>query len=456
MPEYNYPGYGPTGQSWLTSRPGTEGGYHGGNDNPAPAHTPVYAEHTGKVFRSGDIQGYGLAVVVESVAPNGKKFYELYGHLAPGSLPTPGTSITAGQPVPGALIGTKKDVTDRGGLSTGPHLHREIISGNAPLNKEGGFGIFSSDIKFKANPDTFDISNPVFPYENGEIKPAPESAPPSPHFPTGPSRPNTMLPGSNPPARAPLQLSPGMPVLGADGPSSLGGPNGPTPLVPAKPALSPINFVPPPSSGGLPQLSPNDTPSAHGNTPPITAPWPAGAGVPRPPQAPPAASWPSSPVAPLRLMRQAEPEYRHWHDAGDSPQQGPPTSVQTKPPTENSLSAFPNGVRDAVDAQPLAPQRLAPPSPLPVENLTTRTLRMKGVPEADIAAAISNPATMQDILNQYYGRRSITPGNDSRAAYNRAMQGSPAAQPDQASMPAAATPENYIPFGWAGLPALLR
>jgi hypothetical protein len=172
-----------------------------------------------------------------------------------------------------------------------------------------------------------------------------------------------------------------------------------------------------------------------------------------------AASWPSTPVAPLRYLPQtapAAPERPDWYDAGNWPQQGPPTSAQAKPPTENSLPAFPNGVRDAVDAQPLALQRLAPPSPLPVENLTTRTLRMKGVPDADIAAAIGNRAKMQDILNQYYGRRSVAPGDDRWTAYHRAIQGSPAAQPDQASMPPAATPENYIPFGWAGLPALLR
>jgi hypothetical protein len=43
MSEYEYPRYSPTGQNWLTSRPGTKGGYHGGNDNPAPAHTPAYS-----------------------------------------------------------------------------------------------------------------------------------------------------------------------------------------------------------------------------------------------------------------------------------------------------------------------------------------------------------------------------------------------------------------------------
>ena len=146
MPEYKYPGYGPTRENWLTSRPKTKFGYHGGNDNPAPAGTPVYAQYGGTVFRSGNIDGYGLAVVVETTAPNGTKFYTLYGHLAPQDLPAPDTPIAAGQPIPGAFIGTKEDVQRLGGLSSGPHLHREIISGAAELNPSKRFGIYSSDI----------------------------------------------------------------------------------------------------------------------------------------------------------------------------------------------------------------------------------------------------------------------------------------------------------------------
>lgn len=167
MSEYNYPGYGPTRQNWLTRRSNTEGGYHGGSDNSAEPNTPVYAQYGGKVFRSGNIHGYGMAVVVESKASDGTKFYQLYGHLGPGPLPAPGTPVAADQPIPGAVIGTKEYVQRMGGITSGPHLHREIISGNAPLNADPkkGFGIYSSDITHKADPDTFDINNPVFPYE---------------------------------------------------------------------------------------------------------------------------------------------------------------------------------------------------------------------------------------------------------------------------------------------------
>jgi hypothetical protein len=91
-----------------------------------------------------------------------------------------------------------------------------------------------------------------------------------------------------------------------------------------------------------------------------------------------------------------------------------------------------------------------------VQNLTAHALRMKGVSEPGIAAAINDPAQMMDLLNQLYGRRSmIMPGDDSGGFGRKAGQGSPADQLDQASTPAA-TPDTYIPFGWSGLPRFLR
>jgi hypothetical protein len=37
------------------------------------------------------------------------------------------------------------------------------------------------------------------------------------------------------------------------------------------------------------------------------------------------------------------------------------------------------------------------------QSLTARALRMKGVPEADINAAINDPRQMKDLLQQLYG-----------------------------------------------------
>ena len=229
MPRYNYPGYGPRGDDWLTKRPGTVGGYHGGSDNPAAAGTPVYSEYTGKIFRSGTIAGYGRSVIVKSVAPDGTTFYALYGHLGPGDLPIPGTDVVAGRPIPGAVIGSQKYVQSMSGLSTGPHLHREIISGNVRLNETGGLGLYSSQIEHRADPDTFYINHPSFPYELPGWSPA--QLEPS-------NDPRQSLPGTSKMIISPsvvqpeLSLRPGMPIPGAEGPTSIGGPGGPQPVVP--------------------------------------------------------------------------------------------------------------------------------------------------------------------------------------------------------------------------------
>jgi hypothetical protein len=264
MPEYKYPGYGATTENWLTPRADTEGGYHGGSDNPAKPGTPVYAQHGGEIFRSGKITGYGMSVVVKSKASDGTVFYQLYGHLGPDPLPAPGTPVAADQPIPGAVIGTTKYVRDQGGRTSGPHLHREIISGRAPLNADPNkrFGIYSSDITHKADPDAFDIDRPVFPYQNGEPKPALPSGPTTarPRSPqVRPSLPGDTLPTDNlrPGAASPSSSNIGIP--GAEGPTSLGGPNGPAllrapaflrPPSPgssapvADPALPPLHFAP--------------------------------------------------------------------------------------------------------------------------------------------------------------------------------------------------------------------
>jgi hypothetical protein len=100
---------------------------------------------------------------------------------------------------------------------------------------------------------------------------------------------------------------------------------------------------------------------------------------------------------------------------------------------------------------------MVPQSTQIVQNLTTHALRMKGVPEADIAAAINDRGRMQELLNQLYGRRSvIAPGDDNGGFGNEAGQGFPADQPGQAPAPTAASADTYLPFGWAGLPPLQR
>jgi hypothetical protein len=183
---------------------------------------------------------------------------------------------------------------------------------------------------------------------------------------------------------------------------------------------------------------------------------PAAFGVPlprpRPPQTP--ASWPNSPVAPLQQMPQADaaaPWHQDGQEAGDGPRQNLPNWAQMQPPTENTFS------RGMAGDQPLPSENVAPQPALTVQNLTTHVLRMKGVPEADIGAAINDPAKMQNLLNQVYDRRSMTaPGDGSGVFGNQFGQAISGGQPGQTPTPAAAPPNDYIPFGWTGLPPLLR
>jgi hypothetical protein len=97
------------------------------------------------------------------------------------------------------------------------------------------------------------------------------------------------------------------------------------------------------------------------------------------------------------------------------------------------------------------------PQPLsPVQNLTMQTLRMKGVPEADIGAAINDPVRMQQLLNQLYGGRSAIASGSGGSGFGRTVgRDITTDQPDQTSMPTR-TPDNYLPFGWSGLPPLRR
>jgi hypothetical protein len=265
---YNYPGFTLV-HPFPEPRPKETYGYHGGADYAAAAGTPVPVQYGGTVFRSGFIHGYGMAVIVETKTATGS-FYTLYGHLGPNGLPKvakdgePPTQIKPGQTI-GEVASRAYNETF--GLHYNPHLHLEIIDGRLQLNPVGPLGVMSSDLTFRANPETFDINNPNFPYEITGRPPKPGAAavsdgknatPPSSAISTRSptasniqpaSLPQTRLPGGNPPAGAPLQLHPGMPIPDAEEPSSVGGPNGPSPLVPAKPAPQ---LLP---GGGLPDAT---------------------------------------------------------------------------------------------------------------------------------------------------------------------------------------------------------
>jgi hypothetical protein len=71
------------------------------------------------------------------------------------------------------------------------------------------------------------------------------------------------------------------------------------------------------------------------------------------------------------------------------------------------------------------PLRARPPTP-PAQNLTAQALRMKGVPEADIAAAMGNPELMKRLIIQNFTAGSAgAPASTGYAAYGSSASGDP-------------------------------
>lgn len=93
---------------------------HTGVDMPAKIGTPIYATGDGRVVSAGWFGGYGKAVIID----HGFGYKTLYGHMS--SL-----KVTRWQRVNrGQLIGLMGST----GVSTGPHLHYEVIKNGKPVN----------------------------------------------------------------------------------------------------------------------------------------------------------------------------------------------------------------------------------------------------------------------------------------------------------------------------------
>lgn len=94
--------------------------YHKGVDWATPVGTSVVASSTGVVTRAGWGSGYGYCVYIRH--PDGRE--TRYGHLSK-VLVSVGQSVSQGQRI--ALSGNT-------GVSTGPHLHFEILVGGSQVN----------------------------------------------------------------------------------------------------------------------------------------------------------------------------------------------------------------------------------------------------------------------------------------------------------------------------------
>jgi murein DD-endopeptidase MepM/ murein hydrolase activator NlpD len=99
------------------------GRMHEGVDLAVPSGTPIHAAERGTVRFSGWSTGYGNLVIID----HGNGVTTRYGH-ASKLLVHRGQSVKKGQTI--ALVGST-------GHSTGPHLHFEIRTQNAPQNPLG-------------------------------------------------------------------------------------------------------------------------------------------------------------------------------------------------------------------------------------------------------------------------------------------------------------------------------
>lgn len=90
---------------------------HTGVDFGAPQGAQVSAARAGRVEFAGLTSAYGNRVVIDHGTIDGKRLETTYSHLSVLQV-SAGQSVTSGQPV--GLVGST-------GLSTGPHLHFEVL-----------------------------------------------------------------------------------------------------------------------------------------------------------------------------------------------------------------------------------------------------------------------------------------------------------------------------------------
>ncbi len=97
-------------------------GFHKGIDIAAPEGFPVRAIRDGRIIFSGYREGYGNLVVID----HGGGLITRYAHNR-RNLVREGDSVKAGDII--AEVGSS-------GLSTGPHLHLEVLSDGKPVDPE--------------------------------------------------------------------------------------------------------------------------------------------------------------------------------------------------------------------------------------------------------------------------------------------------------------------------------
>ncbi|MFI6193531.1 peptidoglycan DD-metalloendopeptidase family protein [Streptomyces phaeochromogenes] len=97
---------------------------HTGVDFGAPQGAQVSAARGGRIEFAGTTTAYGIRVVIDHGTIDGKRLQTTYSHLSALQVTT-GQTVTAGSPV--GLVGST-------GLSTGPHLHFEVLLDGQYMN----------------------------------------------------------------------------------------------------------------------------------------------------------------------------------------------------------------------------------------------------------------------------------------------------------------------------------
>lgn len=113
--------HAPSGYGWRTHPIYKTQEFHPGMDFTAEQGTPIYATGDGIIeIADANAQGYGNHVVIN----HGFGYQTLYGHMSRMSA-TPGKKVKRGD-----LIGYVGST----GLSTGPHVHYEVIKNGEKVN----------------------------------------------------------------------------------------------------------------------------------------------------------------------------------------------------------------------------------------------------------------------------------------------------------------------------------
>lgn len=124
--------------------------FHVGQDYAAPIGTPIRSAADGSVLYSAKNNGgYGYLLILKHIGADFSSYYILYAHMTGADMPTYGTSIEVGNVI-GRVWGT--------GASKGPHLHFEVIRGDAPINTLGNdeeVGFRMTDVQYRINPKNF-------------------------------------------------------------------------------------------------------------------------------------------------------------------------------------------------------------------------------------------------------------------------------------------------------------